>query len=141
MRRLVTGTDDQGRSCVISEAEIELVEPLPGNLVSMEQLFATAELPPPWRSVGTSEKLDLGVGAGLSWMVVRWEPNGEWPPHFTDTLDLDLVLNGTIDLVLGDGAHRLEAGDCVVVEGVDHAWRAGPDGCTMIITAIGTPRT
>jgi len=41
--------------------------------------------------------------------------------------------------VLDDGAHRLEPGDTVVVAGVDHAWRAGPDGCTMVNTMIGTP--
>jgi hypothetical protein len=33
--------------------------------------------------------------------------------------------------------HPLAAGDSVVVTGVDHAWRAGPDGWRLSITTIG----
>lgn len=138
MRHLITGTDDYGRSCVIKEAE---VAPTDGRLgvVLAEQLYATAQLPPTRGVVGRSEKLDVGVAQGLAWFVLKWEPGSEWSMHFTETLDLNLVLSGTIDLVLDDGAHRLEPGDTVVVAGVDHAWRAGPDGCTMVNTMIGTP--
>jgi hypothetical protein len=31
------------------------------------------------------------------------------------------------------------AGDCVVVTGVGHAWRPGPEGCVMSVVVIGTP--
>ena len=58
--------------------------------------------------------------------------------HHTDTLDFDTVIAGSIELILDDGGHRLEAGDVVVISGVDHAWRSGPDGCTMVITLQGT---
>jgi quercetin dioxygenase-like cupin family protein len=73
-------------------------------------------------------------------MIIRWEPNSEWPPHYTDTVDVDIVLEGSIELVLDDGAHRLEPGDSVVVHGVDHAWRVGEGGCTTCVVAIGAPR-
>ena len=77
----------------------------------MEQLYATDELPPVLQTAGTAHKLDMGVAAGLAWMIIRWDPGSEWPPHYTDTIDLDVVLEGTIELVLDDGAHRLEPGD------------------------------
>ena len=73
-------------------------------------------------------------------MLVHWEASHEWPMHYTDTIDLDVVLSGAIELVLDDGAHRLEPGDSVVVNGIDHAWRAGPEGCVMSVATIGTPR-
>ncbi len=33
----------------------------------------------------------------------------------------------------------LVAGDLVVLAGVDHAWRAGPDGARLSAVLIGTP--
>jgi quercetin dioxygenase-like cupin family protein len=66
-------------------------------------------------------------------------PNVQMPLHHTDTLDFDIVLAGTVELVLGDGAHRLGPGDSVVVTAVDHSWSTGPEGCTLSIVTVGTP--
>jgi len=55
-----------------------------------------------------------------------------------DTLDLETVLTGSVDLLLDDGVHHLEEGDMVVMTGVDHAWKAGPDGCRINAILIGT---
>jgi hypothetical protein len=43
--------------------------------------------------------------------------------HYTDSIDMDIVMSGSADLVLGDGVHHLCAADSVLVTGVDHAWR------------------
>jgi quercetin dioxygenase-like cupin family protein len=59
--------------------------------------------------------------------------------HYKDTLDLVLVQEGSADLVLDDGAHPVVAGDLVVMPGVDHAWKAGPDGCRVVVVSVGTP--
>jgi len=139
MRRLVTGIDDRGRSFVITEVDVQFGITEDRGVVSVEQLYVLDALPPQPQRAGNSDILDMGFGTGLSWMIIRWEPGGEWPPHYTDTVDLDIVLDGYIDLVLDDGVHRLEAGDSVVVCGVD-AWRVGEAGCTMCVTAIGAPR-
>ena len=72
-------------------------------------------------------------------MVVELGPGSEAPMHHTDTLDLQTVLSGSVELLLDDGAHRLEQGDLVVLTGVDHAWRAGPDGCRLSAVLVGTP--
>jgi quercetin dioxygenase-like cupin family protein len=140
MRRLVAGVDQQGRSCVVTNVEVEFGVREGRGVVAVEQLYATDGTPPRLQPVGRADKLDMGFGPGLGWMMIRWEPGSEWPPHYTDTVDLDIVLDGTIELLLDDGAHRLEAGDSVVVHGVDHAWRVGKEGCTMCVTAIGAPR-
>jgi quercetin dioxygenase-like cupin family protein len=140
MRRLVTGIDDQGRSCVVSEIEVEFPITEDRGVVAVEQVYTTNELPPPSQTAGRSDLLDMGFGRGLACMIIRWKPDSEWPPHYTDTIDVDIVLEGSIELVLDDGAHHLEPGDSVVVHGVDHAWRVGKDGCTTCVVAIATPR-
>jgi hypothetical protein len=45
---------------------------------------------------------------------------------------------GCGEMVLQDGAHPVAAGDCVVLPGVDHAMRPGPDGCRILVVSIGT---
>jgi hypothetical protein len=140
MRRLVTGVDDQGRSCVVTDVEVEFGVREDRGVVAMEQLYVTDGLPLQLQPAGKADKLDMGFGPEVGWMIIRWEAGSEWPPHYTDTIDLDIVLEGTIELLLDDGAHRLEPGDSVVVHGVDHAWRVGADGCTMSVAALGAPR-
>ena len=140
MRRLVTGTDGDGRSCVVQDDVVVLADAPPPGGVAYGLLHTSAELPPPLSAPGPAKKLDLGVQRGLGWMVVRWDPGFEWPPHHTDSIDFDIVLDGSIELVLDDGAHPLGPGDAVLVTGTDHAWRSGPEGCTMAIVAIGSPR-
>jgi len=73
------------------------------------------------------------------WVVSRWSPHEEAATHHSDTIDLDVVLEGSINLQLDDGHHHLVPGDCVVITGVDHAWKAGPDGCTLSVVLLGTP--
>jgi quercetin dioxygenase-like cupin family protein len=58
--------------------------------------------------------------------------------HRTDTLDFAVILEGSVELTLDDGVHPLLPGDCVVVQGVDHAWRAGEQGCVLCGINLGT---
>lgn len=138
MRCLVTGTDDDRGSCVVSERDVGFTDVAAG--LSMDTLFRTTQAPPPTRPAGRGDTVDLGVGPGLcSWSLWRFEPHSEVRSHHTDTVDFDLIVEGSIDLILDDGSHLLRAGDCVVMTGVDHAWRAGADGCTTAALALGTP--
>lgn len=61
--------------------------------------------------------------------------------HRTDTIDLDLVLEGDLELELpGHGSVRLGAGDVVVQRGTWHAWRnRGETPCKMLAIMIGAP--
>jgi uncharacterized cupin superfamily protein len=58
--------------------------------------------------------------------------------HHTDSLDFDVVLEGSVDLVLEDGAHRLGPGDGAVIRGVDHGWETHQEGCRMSVVVIAT---
>ena len=134
----MTGVDTSGRSCVVEEREVAFGGVVPG--VGVDTMFDTHESPPSPRPAGHSDMLDLGVAPGLAhWIVVEYEPGAVFPMHHTDTIDFDIVLAGTMELTLDDGVHPLAPGDCVVMTGVDHAWAAGPDGCTLSVIALGTP--
>lgn len=138
MRTLIAGVDADGRSCVVSHDDVALDRLAPGFAMAVP--FATISSPPPAGPGGSAPLIDQGIAPGLArWMVVELGPDSETPMHHTDTLDLQTVLSGSVDLVLDDGTHRLEEGDLVVLTGVDHAWRGGPEGCRLSAVLIGTP--
>jgi mannose-6-phosphate isomerase-like protein (cupin superfamily) len=138
MRRLVTGVDASGRSCVVEHTPLTLNEASVGH--SAVDVYSTGSAPPAARPPGHAGFYDLGVLPGtLHWQIVEHKPNMLAPMHHTDTIDLDIILEGSVELGLDDGMHPLEPGDCVVVAGVDHSWRAGPAGCRLSVLSIGTP--
>lgn len=138
-RFLVTGVDAAGRSCAAPEDQVRPQggAGLEGILYAV--MYATPTLP----SISTgggraADTFDLGVPAGaMDWKVIDYAPGMEFSMHHTDTVDFDSVLSGSIELILDDGGHPLVAGDSVVVTGVDHAWRAGPEGCRISIISLG----
>src|ERR1700749_59746 len=131
MRRLITGIDPAGRSCVVAETEVRV----PTRPVDVWSLYRTATNSAPPRPPGRAQTRDLGVAPGsISWVVSRWDAGSEAAAmHHSDPSALDVVLAGTIDLLPDDGEHRLEQGDCVIITGVDHGWRAGSAGCTLSV--------
>jgi quercetin dioxygenase-like cupin family protein len=140
-RLLVTGVDAVGRSCATRDDQVTLGAGLEGLRYAM--MYATPTLP----SISTgggraADTLDLGLSAGaMDWKVLDYAPGMEFAMHHTNTVDFDTVLSGSIELILDDGGHPLAAGDHVVVTGVDHAWRAGPDGCRISIISLGVSPT
>ena len=62
--------------------------------------------------------------------------------HTTDTVDLDFVLSGELDLELDDGAEvHLRPGDCVVQNGTRHAWRnKASEPCLAAVVLVGAVR-
>ena len=133
----VTGVDAAGRSCAARNDQVTLGAALEGLRYAM--LYATPNLPTISTGGGRAvDSFDLGVSVGaMDWKVIDYAPGMEFSMHHTDTVDFDTVLSGSIELILNDGGHPLAAGDQVVVTGVDHAWRAGPDGCRMSIISLG----
>jgi quercetin dioxygenase-like cupin family protein len=139
MRLLVTGVDESGRSCAAQDGPVALQGDagLGGILYSV--LYA-AESAPSITSGGgrAADFLDLVVPPrSMRWTVIEYAPSAGFSMHHTDTVDFDVVLAGSVELILDDGAHLLTVGDSAVVTGVDHAWRAGPEGCRLNIMTIG----
>ena len=148
MRNLITGIDAQGRSCIAEETEIvpESVDGYAG--LKMAALFRIEQSPPPSRPPALADTVDVQLPPGhIRWMIVEHEPHathkaetGATTMHHTDTLDFVFVQQGSAEFLLQDGAHEVSAGDHVVTTGVDHAWKAGPDGARLLVVSIGTPK-
>ena len=137
-RLLIAGVDGSGRSGAVRDERVTLLgEPGFQSLV-YSVLYSTPSEPSIADGGRNANTLNLGVAAGTTnWLMIEYAPGAEFSMHHTDTVDFDIILSGSVGLVLDDGVHPLAAGDCVVVTGVDHAWRAGPDGCRLSVVAIG----
>ena len=135
----MTGIDEQGKSCVLETHDATVI-PVEDAISLADAPFEIAVDSLSSRPPGHGELLDLQVKPGsVQWSILEFVPNGYHPMHHTNTFDLDIVIDGTLELILDDGVHELAAGDCVVMTGIDHAWRAGPGGCRLNVIAIGTP--
>ncbi len=136
-RLLIAGVDDSGRSCVVDELALgsRSVEGGFNALVA----YTGPRGAPPTAAPGKADHLEIGLLPGqVQWMIVDYEPGQSFPMHSTHTIDLDTVLRGSVELELGDGIHALGLGDCVIIPGVDHAWKAGDTGCRLSVMFIGT---
>jgi hypothetical protein len=136
MQHVVTGLGPDGRSTVLERRD--LAGP-PGSQVVVETIAGTDELPPRLLAslAGHGEAANIGVPqVGSRWLIVKWPPDSDAFMHRTDTLDYDVVLSGQVTLLLENGEVVLRAGDSVVIPGVRHGWRAGPDGCVSSVVLL-----
>jgi quercetin dioxygenase-like cupin family protein len=139
MRVLITGVDDQGRSCVVEE-RTPSVQPYESGGISVAVAAATESCPPQARPPGRGDLLSVVATPGTArWSFIEFPPRVTTPLHHTDSVDFDVVLEGGVDVILDDGPNRLGPGDGVVINGVDHRWETHEEGCRMSVVVIATP--
>ena len=121
-RRVVTGLDPEGKSCVLIDGPVPRHGPV-ANLV--------------WRSGAVPADNSGAADAAAPYEMAMLHDGGtnfiltELPPglagdafmHATDTIDYLVVISGEVVLVLETGEVTLRAGDCIVDRGVIHGWR------------------
>lgn len=137
MRLVIAGAGADGRSMVEQVIALDGLGPEEGfsaDEVWSLAMGATTVFERP-RSA-PHRPLPLAPGA-LSWRFVRYRAGASIGMHRTDTVDCDVVLDGSITLGLEAGDVALGAGDMVVLPGVAHSWRAGADGCTVSALLVG----
>jgi len=66
MRRLVTGVDNQGRSCVVTDVAVEFAVREDRGVVAVEQLYVTDGLPPRLHAVGKADRFDTLCTASIT---------------------------------------------------------------------------
>jgi mannose-6-phosphate isomerase-like protein (cupin superfamily) len=133
IRRIVTGTDEGGRSYLVSDG-------VAGSVAGFDELWQSAggdPLAPAPSAGGSPARLEPAPG-GSSWRVFDLPPDevvaaylaSQNVPeveasgfHRTDTLDYVMILDGEVTLELDRGAVALGPGDCVVQRATRHAWR------------------
>lgn len=91
---------------------------------------------------GQEDFVDLSPGAGAAkWRIYDLPPNLVYEMHHTDTVDFDVVVEGSMTLVLDRDEVILQPGDGVLLAGDRHSRRAGSRGCRMLFALPGTPET
>ena len=137
MRRLVTATGTDGRSFAHSFGPPPVVlEPSGADGVSLIDFWQTGG---PLQSVdqgGDAESWELDpIGAGIcsrSPLLPAGMDVGDHGWHATDTIDLNLVLRGQLELALPDGITTVLApGETVLQRGTNHRWRPVGDEPAM----------
>ena len=125
VRRIVTGHDAAGKAIVIDD----------GTLDARSNPAGTSRLTLVWTSLGNpvdnddatdgrSRAVDLVLPGGSVIRTVDMLPGTSAPMHRTSSLDYGIVISGSIELLLDDGATTLcKLGDIVIQRGTIHAWR------------------
>jgi quercetin dioxygenase-like cupin family protein len=120
-RRIVTGLNAQGKSCVIIDA------PLRANAGGGGIVWHTPTLPAD--NSGAADTADAPFSfesiqsGGSTFLVMEYPPNMAAHWHATDTIDYIAMLSGEITLELESGEATLRAGDVLVDRGIAHSWR------------------
>ena len=114
MRCVITANDEQGRSFVAREIEIG------SGVTDVFAIDDVASLAPLADVVDWGD--EMPVPGGVRWLFSRVAPGQCWEMHATPTIDLDVIIEGEMDLILDSGRHGS---------------RGGPDGCLMSIILLG----
>ncbi|MFA7603985.1 MAG: cupin domain-containing protein [Novosphingobium sp.] len=133
-RRVVTGLNAEGRSCVIIDGPVPRHAPA-ANIVWRNALPAdncgTADAAAPY---------DMAMlhDGGVNFLLTELPPGlaGGAFMHATDTIDYLVMIGGEVVLALETGEVTLRAGDLIVDRGVIHGWRN--DGAVPAVFASVT---
>ncbi len=127
MALMVVSTGEDGRSKVVSR------DPAEGSSILWQFDASALEVP-----AVEGDAADIGVAPGHGvWRLLRPAPGTVGARHYTLTMDIYIVLEGSAELLLDDGPLALTQGDHVRCEGAAHGWRWGDDGCTLTVLNLG----
>lgn len=155
-RRVVTGVDGEGRHVITEDGEapntivtatVSVSEvfwqdgPNPSISIEPDNLgFGFALEPPPG---GASARvirmpgIPEGADPDTTWLRVSGDDPSNPGMHATDTLDLMVVLEGSVVMGLEDGERVIGAGEFVIQRGTLHRWRpADEHGWTYFVAML-----
>lgn len=124
-RRVVTGLDAEGRSCVLFDGPARTV------------IWSTQDQP-----ADNSSQGDAGGGPfrfptrGAEFVFSDFPPGGGSMMHATDTLDFLVVVSGEVTFITETGEVRLQAGDVLVDRGAMHGWRNDGEQTCRIVNVL-----
>ena len=168
-RRVVTGHNAQGRSCLISDGPPpQTLEPLP-QLIAHEIWETTA--PADNTAEGDPAIRDMRIEPhdpmGTIFRYVEFPPDEVWKDadvgeafdqmgsrgahdadadtpgmHETQTTDYAIVMEGEMWAVMEEGETKLNAGDVLIQRGTNHAWsnRSGKPAVMLFVLIGAKPR-
>ena len=138
IRRVVTANDNEGKSFIKWDSDIEVVSGRPG--FSRSPMWATKKLP----AEHTEEdpgKWEIGttIAGGSVFRLGQYEPGVAARWHRTDSIDYAIVVSGEMWMQLDKEEVHLKAGDVVIQRGTIHNWvNRGKEPCVMLFVLIAT---
>jgi quercetin dioxygenase-like cupin family protein len=136
-RRVVTGTDVDGRSVIVLDDNPPATSQGAGkDARTVVEVWSTVStsVSTPRRSESSERSLittSLGPNA-TEIRVVEMPPGCRREMHRTDTVDYGLVLCGELYVVLERGETLLRPGDIIVQRGTNHLWHNRSDAPARI---------
>jgi quercetin dioxygenase-like cupin family protein len=133
-RRVVTGLNAEGRSCVIVDG------PLIALGATTGLAWQTEALPADNSGKADAAKRPFSLDklqSGSNFMLAEHPPGRDPHWHAIDAVAYVVVLRGEMVLALERGELRLRPGDFVANRGVMHDWRAaGPEPALIAVVTI-----
>jgi quercetin dioxygenase-like cupin family protein len=123
-RRVVTGLDDEGKSCAIIDG------PIPQHNAMSAALAWRCAIPADnsgREDTAAPYSVEMLHSGGANFAICEFPPRSDAFMHATDTVDFIVVLSGQVTLVLEKGEAGLGPGDFVVDRGVLYGWRNASD--------------
>lgn len=137
VRRVVTGVDARGRSCVASDQTLDnVISRRPGH--SSCVVWGTGPGGEPATSVITDVMPPTALDDGTIFRIIDYAPGVAARPHRTESVDYIAVLRGSIDLELDNDTVTLGPGDVVVQCATTHNWvNRGDETCRLMVVLLG----
>ncbi len=136
-RRVVTGLDAEGRSCVIIDG------PVPQFSTGLGAALVWQTKTQPADNSGNADTaepyaIDMLHTPGSTFAICQFSPHSPALMHATDTIDYLVILSGKVTLVTENGEADLGPGDLIVDRGVVHGWRNDHDE-PCVAVAVNVP--
>ena len=137
-RRVVTGFNKEGKSCIKWDTEIQPVNLRPGfdNI----PLWATKKLPVE-KTEDDPNNWELGtsLAGGSVFRFGVYAPGNVPRWHSTESVDYAICISGEMIMEMDEGSVHLKPGDVVIQRGTNHNWRnPGQVPCVMAFVLIAT---
>jgi hypothetical protein len=146
MKRVVTGVNEQGRSCVLSIEELEIPE-----VGAVVWEYKPSDILKSMRAIdpgAAATWIEPEVSGGVRWYLAAFPPGAPVPElpvvdkegfHTTRTLDSVCVVEGELLLLLEEDRVPLKKGDFVIQQATRHAWRNESDITAITLGVVHRP--
>ena len=138
VRRVVTANDNEGKSFIKWDSEIEPISRRPG--FSSLEMWVTRKLPAEITEEDPSQwQIGTAIAGGSVFRLGQYEPGVVERWHRSDTVDYAIVLSGEMWMQLDKEEVHLKAGDVVIQRGTVHNWvNRGEKPCLMLYVLVAT---
>jgi quercetin dioxygenase-like cupin family protein len=148
-RRVVTGNTPDGKSSVLYDSSMPLLEEDSAGAAPRQEDRAGAASRVIWTTQGfpadnddssdaARRLVNTSEGDGTVFRIVAYAPGVAPRKHRTNSIDYAVVMSGSIEVALDNQTVRLSAGDTLVQRGTIHNWiNSGTEPCVIAFVLIG----